>query len=90
MLETLHKKQNFAFAIVTSNLFAAGQDDEALHELLNGTIRVPLTTYFTVGTTPLPQSVVERIEKDEDVRSEFRRSQHRCPRQLLIGASIDM
>ncbi|KAH8165374.1 hypothetical protein CIB48_g2863 [Xylaria polymorpha] len=66
-LETLHKKQTFSFAIVTGNLFAADQDVETLNKLLNGAIRVPLSTYYTVGTTPLPQLVVERIEKDEDV-----------------------
>ncbi|KAI0508630.1 CwfJ C-terminus 2-domain-containing protein-like protein [Xylaria bambusicola] len=66
-LETLHRKQNFSFAIVTGNLFSASQDDEAVHKLLDGTIRVPLTTYFTVGTTPLPDAVVRRILKDEDV-----------------------
>ncbi|KAI0964886.1 CwfJ C-terminus 1-domain-containing protein-like protein [Xylaria arbuscula] len=66
-LETLQKKQNFAFAIITGNLFSANQDDEAFHKLLNGTVRVPLSTYFTIGTTPLPQAVVERIQKDEDI-----------------------
>ncbi|KAJ8130130.1 hypothetical protein O1611_g3499 [Lasiodiplodia mahajangana] len=66
-LATLHKKQNFSFAIVTGNLFAADQDNEILHRLLNGTIHVPLSTYFTVGTTPLPQIIVERIEKDEEI-----------------------
>ncbi|KAI1814375.1 CwfJ C-terminus 2-domain-containing protein-like protein [Poronia punctata] len=66
-LATLHKKQDFSFAIVTGNLFAADQDDESLTKLLKGEIQVPLSTYFTVGTTPLPQAVVERIEQDEDI-----------------------
>ncbi|KAI3323357.1 CwfJ C-terminus 2-domain-containing protein-like protein [Xylariaceae sp. AK1471] len=66
-LETLHKKQNFTFAIVTGNLFAVDQDDETINKLLNGEINVPLSTYFTVGTTPLPQPVVARIEQDEDI-----------------------
>ncbi|KAI1198733.1 CwfJ C-terminus 2-domain-containing protein-like protein [Nemania serpens] len=66
-LETLHKKQNFAFAIVTGNLFAADQDSETVDKLLSGAFHVPLSTYFTVGTTPLPQPIVERIEKDEDI-----------------------
>ncbi|KAI0402794.1 CwfJ C-terminus 2-domain-containing protein-like protein [Xylaria palmicola] len=66
-LETLHKKQNFSFAIVTGNLFSADQDNEIVHKLLNGALRVPLPTYFTVGTTPLPQPIVERIERDEDI-----------------------
>lgn len=66
-LETLHKKQNFSFAIITGNLFAADQDDDIIHKLLAGGINVPLTTYFTVGTTPLPQLIVARVEQDEDV-----------------------
>ncbi|GAP92015.1 putative meiotically up-regulated protein [Rosellinia necatrix] len=66
-LDTLHKKQNFSFAIITGNLFAADEDDETIHKLLAGAIRVPLSTYFTIGTIPLPESVAERIEKDEDI-----------------------
>lgn len=66
-LAGLHKKQDFSFAIVTGNLFAADQDDEALSKLLKREISVPLSTYFTVGTSPLPQAVVERIQQDEDV-----------------------
>ncbi|KAI1272905.1 CwfJ C-terminus 1-domain-containing protein-like protein [Xylaria sp. FL0933] len=66
-LETLHKKQNFSFAIITGNLFGTDEDDEIIHKLVNGSIRVPLSTYFTIGTRPLPPAVVERIQKDEDV-----------------------
>ncbi|KAI5926633.1 CwfJ C-terminus 1-domain-containing protein-like protein [Camillea tinctor] len=66
-LATLHQKQNFSFAIVTGNLFSADQDDATISRLLSGAIQVPVTTYFTVGTLPLPQAVVERIEKDEDI-----------------------
>ncbi|KAI8631978.1 CwfJ C-terminus 1-domain-containing protein-like protein [Xylariaceae sp. FL1651] len=66
-LETVHKKQSFSFAIITGNLFAADQDDELINRLLNGAINVPLSTYFTVGTTPLPQPIVERIEREEDI-----------------------
>ncbi|KAI1478861.1 hypothetical protein K445DRAFT_23960 [Daldinia sp. EC12] len=66
-LATLHQKQNFSFAIVTGNLFSADQDDDTISRLLNGEIHVPLSTYFTVGTTPLPNQVVERVEKGEDV-----------------------
>ncbi|KAF2968824.1 hypothetical protein GQX73_g4781 [Xylaria multiplex] len=66
-LEALQKKQNFSFAIATGNLFAPGQDDGNVDKLINGTVRVPLSTYFTVGTTPLPQVVIERIQKGEDI-----------------------
>ncbi|KAI1409028.1 CwfJ C-terminus 1-domain-containing protein-like protein [Hypoxylon sp. FL1857] len=66
-LATLHQKQNFAFAIVTGDLFGLDQDDETISRLLNGDIQVPLSTYFTVGTIALPERVVERVEKGEDV-----------------------
>ncbi|KAI0600011.1 CwfJ C-terminus 1-domain-containing protein-like protein [Biscogniauxia sp. FL1348] len=66
-LATLHQKQNFAFAIVAGNLFSADQDETTISRLLSGAIQVPLSTYFTVGTLPLPEAVVERIEKDEDI-----------------------
>ncbi|KAI2619258.1 CwfJ C-terminus 1-domain-containing protein-like protein [Hypoxylon sp. NC1633] len=66
-LTSLHQKQNFAFAIITGNLFAVDQDDETVSRLLKGDIHVPLSTYFTVGTLPLPERVVDRINKDEDV-----------------------
>lgn len=66
-LSTLQTKQNFALAIVSGNLFA--EDDDTVADLLAGKITIPLPTYFTVGTTPLPQSIIERIEKDEEVGS---------------------
>ena len=69
-LAALQAKQNFSFAIITGNLFGVDQDKEAVvSRLLSGQISVPLSTYFTVGTNPLPQEVIERIEKDEDVCS---------------------
>ncbi|KAI1078245.1 CwfJ C-terminus 1-domain-containing protein-like protein [Whalleya microplaca] len=66
-LTALHQKQNFSFAIVVGNLFAADEDDDTITRLLSGSIHVPLSTYFTAGTTPLPARVVELIEKGEDV-----------------------
>lgn len=68
-LATLHAKQNFTFAIITGNLFSAEQDKDALSRLLSGQVNVPLSTYFTVGTNPLPEQVIELVEKDEDVSS---------------------
>jgi hypothetical protein len=62
---TLHTKNNFSLAIVTGNLFA--EDNDAVSDLLAGRIAIPLPTYFTVGTNPLPQRIIEKIEKDEDV-----------------------
>ncbi|KAK4132380.1 hypothetical protein BT67DRAFT_457479 [Trichocladium antarcticum] len=67
-LSTLHAKNVFSFAIATGNLFGGDdQDDEQLTDLLEGRLEIPCPTYFTVGTTPLPQRVVERIEKDEEI-----------------------
>lgn len=64
-LTSLHAKQDFTLAIITGNLFS--DDDEALSELLDGNINVPVSTYYTVGDKPLPQRVIDRLEKDEDV-----------------------
>ncbi|KAI1204246.1 CwfJ C-terminus 2-domain-containing protein-like protein [Annulohypoxylon truncatum] len=66
-LATLHQKQNFAFAIITGDLFTFDQDEDSLSRLLNGEIQIPISTYFTIGTIPLPDRVVERVEKGEDV-----------------------
>lgn len=64
-LSTLHAKNTFSFAIVTGDLFA--EDNDAVTELLAGNIIVPLPTYFTVGTSPLPARIIEKLEKDEEV-----------------------
>jgi len=64
-LATLHSKNNFALAIVTGNLFS--EDDAVVADLLADKIVIPLPTYFTVGSTPLPQAIIEKIEKDEEV-----------------------
>ncbi|KAF4835840.1 CWF19-like protein mug161 [Colletotrichum tropicale] len=63
---TLHAKNNFSFAIVTGNLFGA-EDDAAVESLLNGEIKVPLPTYFTIGTASLPPRIVAKIEADEEI-----------------------
>jgi hypothetical protein len=66
-LATLHTKFSFSFAIAAGNLFSEDEDDEALTALLEGRISVPVDTYFTVGTRPLPARVVERILGDEEI-----------------------
>ncbi|KAK8050436.1 CwfJ C-terminus 1-domain-containing protein-like protein [Apiospora phragmitis] len=66
-LATLHSKNQFAFAIITGNLFSIDQDESVITRLLEGKIAVPLTTYFTVGTIALPPQIVERIEKNEEI-----------------------
>ncbi|CZR50215.1 probable meiotically up-regulated gene 161 protein [Phialocephala subalpina] len=72
-LSTLHTKNSFSFAIVVGNLFA--EDDDAVSELLAGSIAVPLPTYFTVGTSPLPARINEKIKKDEEI----------CPNLHFLG-----
>jgi hypothetical protein len=64
-LSTLHDKNNFSFAIVAGDLF--DEDDDAVADLLDEKISIPLPTYFTVGLKPLPQHVVDRLSKDEEV-----------------------
>ncbi len=74
----LHTKQNFAFAIIVGNLFGDCETEAELHEisaLLQGNIHVPLTTYFTVGSKPLPTRIVEKIEADDEV----------CPNLFFLG-----
>jgi hypothetical protein len=61
----LHAKNNFSLALVCGNLFSEDNDDVA--NLLSGNITIPLPTYFTVGSTPLPQRIIEKIDKDEEV-----------------------
>ena len=63
-ISTLHEKNNFSLAIVAGNLFS--EDDDPVFDLLAGNISIPLPTYFTVGTTPLPQQIIDKIEKDEE------------------------
>lgn len=64
-LSTLHAKNNFSLAIVTGNLFA--EDDDGVSDLLAGKIEIPLSTYFTVGNTALPQRIIDKLATDEDV-----------------------
>lgn len=43
------------------------ENGEGVEELLEGKISIPLPTYFTVGTTPLPQKIIDKIETDDEV-----------------------
>lgn len=77
-LAKLHTKQNFAFAIIVGNLFGDCSTEAELDEisaLLQGNIHVPVTTYFTVGSRPLPTRIVEKIEADDEV----------CPNLYFLG-----
>ncbi len=64
-ISTLHEKNKFSLAIVAGNLFS--EDNDSVSGLLAGNISIPLPTYFTVGITPLPQRIIDKIEKDEEV-----------------------
>ncbi|EEH05803.1 CwfJ domain-containing protein [Histoplasma capsulatum G186AR] len=69
-LAKLQAKQNFAFAIISGDLFGDVSDEEELSDivaLLDGTITVPLPTYFTVGNHPIPARIIEKIESDDEV-----------------------
>ncbi|KAI9775154.1 MAG: hypothetical protein M1839_001405 [Geoglossum umbratile] len=65
-LSALQSKNSFSFAIILGDLFAAPDsgDDEAITNLLDGTTRIPLHTYFSIGQHPLPQRIIDKIEKD--------------------------
>ncbi|KAF2108282.1 CwfJ C-terminus 1-domain-containing protein-like protein [Lophiotrema nucula] len=67
----LHAKNSFAFALVVGNLFAdpaaaTEVDDSNVQSLIDGEIEVPLTTYFALGSNPLPPAVVEKLESSDD------------------------
>ncbi|KAL1976244.1 hypothetical protein VTN31DRAFT_2526 [Thermomyces dupontii] len=69
-LARLQAKQNFSFAIVAGDLFGDCSKEEDLKQisaLLQGNISVPLPTYFTVGSHPIPTRVIEKIESDDEV-----------------------
>ncbi|KAE8353600.1 CwfJ C-terminus 2-domain-containing protein-like protein [Aspergillus coremiiformis] len=77
-LAKLHAKQAFSFAIVVGDLFGDSSAEQKLDEisaLLQGSISVPLPTYFTLGSRPLPTSVIERIEANDEV----------CPNLYFLG-----
>lgn len=66
---SLHAKNNFSLLLITGDLFSENEDrhDEEARALLNGDIKVPLPTYFTVATRPLPAVLVEKLRGNEDL-----------------------
>ncbi|PIG81733.1 CwfJ domain protein [Aspergillus arachidicola] len=77
-LAKLHVKQSFSFAIVVGDLFGDCSTEQELDEisaLFQGSISVPLPTYFTLGSRPLPTRVIERIEANDEV----------CPNLYYLG-----
>ncbi|PWY78230.1 hypothetical protein BO70DRAFT_388072 [Aspergillus heteromorphus CBS 117.55] len=77
-LSKLHIKQNFAFAIIVGDLFGDCSTEHELEQisaLLQGNITVPLPTYFTLGSRPLPTRIIEAIEANDEV----------CPNLYFLG-----
>ncbi|TQV95649.1 CwfJ domain-containing protein [Cordyceps javanica] len=80
-LAALHAKNSFALALLTGDVFAPADSDDAdadaaLDALLAGTLAVPLPTYFTVGSRALPARIVAKIAAaDEEI----------CPNLHFLG-----
>ncbi|KAF4512518.1 hypothetical protein G6O67_001648 [Ophiocordyceps sinensis] len=66
-LATLHAKNNFCLAILTGDVFTPATSPDVISLLTSGTLEVPLPTYFTIGTQPLPASIVAKVEADEEI-----------------------
>lgn len=85
-LARLHAKQSFSFAIIAGNLFSHPSDTneserDQVKELLNGEIEVPLTTYFSLGSRPLPSEVVEKLTNNEG---------ELCPNLFVLGRKVSV
>ncbi|KAL4945654.1 hypothetical protein BDV06DRAFT_16357 [Aspergillus oleicola] len=77
-LAKLHVKQNFSFAVIAGDLFGDCTSEHELQQmtaLLQGSICVPLPTYFTLGSKALPARVIEQIEANDEV----------CPNLYFLG-----
>ncbi|KAL4784311.1 CwfJ C-terminus 1-domain-containing protein-like protein [Aspergillus varians] len=77
-LAKLHVKQSFSFAVIAGDLFGDCSTEHELQQmtaLLQGSIAVPLPTYFTLGSKPLPARVIEQIEANDEV----------CPNLYFLG-----
>ncbi|KAG5980407.1 hypothetical protein E4U55_004056 [Claviceps digitariae] len=66
-LAALHAKNSFSLAILTGDVFTPTTEDATISALLDGSLEVPLPTYFTIGTHSLPPRIAAKIEKDEEV-----------------------
>ncbi|KAK5131209.1 hypothetical protein LTR08_001234 [Meristemomyces frigidus] len=85
-LAALHTKQNFLFAIIAGNLFAdpdtaTDDDNQEVVKLLQGSINVPLPTYFALGRTALPAAVIEKLESDLG---------EVCPNLTVLGRRVSI
>ncbi|OAQ72500.1 CWFJ domain-containing protein [Pochonia chlamydosporia 170] len=66
-LATLHAKNSFSLAILTGDVFTPSTDDATVSALLDGTLEVPLPTYFTIGTHSLPPRIATKVEAEEEI-----------------------
>ncbi|KAI9886361.1 MAG: Cullin-3 [Watsoniomyces obsoletus] len=69
-LTVLHVKNNFSFALISGDLFAdpsktSPEQEDDIRGLLQGSITVPLTTYFSVGRHSLPARVIEKLKSSD-------------------------
>lgn len=85
-LTTLHKKQNFAFAIIAGNLFAdpatsSDEQNQQVAKLLQGAIEIPLTTYFALGRRSLPSAALDKLESNAG---------ELCPNLIALGRKISI
>ena len=65
-IEKLNAKNGFNFAIAVGDLFDG--ESEEVQDLLNGSLVPAIPIYFTVGEKGFPQSVVDKLSKEEEVR----------------------
>jgi len=77
----LSAKTSFSLCMILGDLFASGaepsmEDDQTLTSLLNGDIKIPCPTYFTLGKHPLPQQIVDKLETSDD---------EICPNLYFLG-----
>lgn len=65
----LHAKNNFSLLLVTGDLFSdnAGNHDAEVRALLNGDVKLPLPTYFTIATRSLPREIAEKLLETEEI-----------------------
>lgn len=71
-LQKLQAKQEFSFAIIVGDLFSETLDESQAQEeldLLNGSLNVPLPTYFGIGDHSLPARVGDKLEASGEVCS---------------------
>lgn len=61
-ITALHSANSFSFAIVVGDLFGDLFTD--IEPLLEGRIKIPLTTYFSQGNSVLPEAVAQKLEEN--------------------------